>query len=89
VVVVGVMASQKEESEDAGEETGDQAVVSTSQRPGSSARAEDRGTVKDRRALTLEYRDSNGFEGRVTALRPRKRAKYSHRRMACMVWRPH
>ena len=86
VVVVGVMASQKEEeSEDAGEETGDQAVVSTSQRPRSSERAEDRGTVKDRRALTLEYRDSNGFEGRVTALRPRKRAKYSQRRMACMV----
>lgn len=64
--------------------------MSTSQRPLSSKRAEDGGgAVQNRRALTLEYRDSNGFEGRVTALRPRKRAKYSHRRMACMVWRVH
>ena len=83
--VVGVMASQKEESEDAEEETGDQAEVSTSQSPLSSTSAEDGGIGKDRRVLTLEYRDSNGFDGRVTALRPRKRAKYSHRRMACMV----
>ena len=87
--MVGVMASQKEESEDAEEETGDQAEVSTSQRPPSSTRAEGGGIGKDRRVLTLEYRDSNGFDGRVTALRPRKRAKYSHRRMACMVWRLH
>jgi hypothetical protein len=86
---VGVTASQTEELEDAGEEAGDQAVVSTSQRPLSSAKAEDGGTLKDRTALTLEYRDSNGFEGRVTALRPRKRAKYSHKRMACIVWRLH
>jgi hypothetical protein len=89
VLEVGVAASQREELEDAGEEAGDQAVVSTSQRPLSSARAEDGGILKDRRALTLEYKDSNGFEGRVTALRPRKRAKYSQRRMACIVWRLH
>jgi hypothetical protein len=86
---VGVVASQKEESEDAEEEIGDQAAVSTSQRPLSSTRVEDGGVVKDRSALTLEYRESNGFDGRVTAFRPRKRAKYSHRRMACMVWRLH
>jgi hypothetical protein len=75
-LVVGVAAeSQREETEDAGEEAGDQAAVSTSQSPLSSTRAEDGGAAKDRRALTLEYRDSNGFEGRVTALRPRNRAK--------------
>jgi hypothetical protein len=86
VPVVGVTESHGEEIEDdAGEEAGDQSVVSTSQSPPAPARAEDGATVKDRRALTLIYRDSNGIEGRVTALRPRKRAKYSHRRMACMV----
>lgn len=87
---VGVAASPREEElEDAGEEAGDQAVVSTNHKPLSSARAEDGGILKDREALTLEYRDSNGFEGRVTALRPRKRAKYSQRRIACIVWRLH
>jgi hypothetical protein len=36
-------------------------------------------------ALTLEYRDSNIFEGLVTAFRPRNLANISQRRIACMV----
>lgn len=91
VVVVGVREpDEEEELEEAGEETGDHARGSTSQSPFSSGRAEDGGgTGKDRIALTLEYRDSNSLDGRVTGLRPRNRAKYSHRRMACMIWRFH
>lgn len=87
-MVVGVIESH-DEAEEAGEEAGDQALVSTNQSPPPPEGAEDDGTVEDRRALTLEYRDANGDEGRVTAFRPRKRAKYSHRRIACMTWRLH
>ncbi len=89
VVVVGVVAPQKEDDSETGEETGDHAEVSTFQSPLSSAGADDEGTTKDRRVLTLEYRDSKGFEARVRTLRPRNRAKYSHRRIACRVWRFH
>ena len=56
VVVVGggVTASQRGEIDDAGEEAGDQAVVSTSQTPRSSAKAEERDTLENCGALTLE-----------------------------------
>ena len=85
VVVVGVAASQREDDSETGEDIGDQAEVSTLQSPLSPAGADEDGSTKDRRVLTLEYRDSNGFEARVRTLRPRKRAKYSHRRIACRV----
>lgn len=52
VVVVGVMESQ-EETEEAGEEMGDQALVSKSQSPWSSVKEEDGGAVKNCRELTL------------------------------------
>lgn len=45
--------------------------------------------VRNSAELTLEYKDSNIFEGLVTAFLPRKRAKISQRRIACMSWRFH
>jgi len=90
LAAVGVIEAQEEQSE-AGEEAEDQSPTSTSQSPllleDESGNEDD--AAKNCKELTLEYRDSNNFEGRVVAFRPRKRAKYSHKRMACMVWRFH
>jgi len=96
LAAVGVIEAQEEQSE-AGEEAEDQSPTSTSQSPllleDESGKEDESGNeddaAKNCKELTLEYRDSNNFEGRVVAFRPRKRAKYSHKRMACMVWRFH
>lgn len=87
-MVAGVMES-KEETEETGEDVGDQALVSKNQQTESSIREKDSGAVVDCSVLTLWWRCLNRSEGLVTGFRPRKRAKYSQRRIVCLICRLH
>jgi len=94
VVMVGVVEAQEEESrEETEEDPGDQEPVSKSHKALSQkveeANGRDDGVARDCRELTLVKSDWKYFEGLVTDFRPRKREKYSHSRMACMVDRLH
>jgi hypothetical protein len=55
-------------------------------REGKGLREEKR---KNSGELTFMYTAVNSFVGLMTAFRPRKRAKNSHKRIACMTWRSH
>src|SRR6266566_2038502 len=77
--MVGVVG---EEDQERGDEKGDEEL----EEPGKKLLSD---KVRNSGERTLEYSGSNSFEGLMAAFWPRKRAKNSHRRIACMIWRFH